>query len=214
MKLAFFPASSRTVEERRVILEVEKTADYCQFGYDYFDNPHLGYGGYRYDGRYADVASAMVDHYGLGQGDRVLEIGCAKGYVLVEFYKLGMEVSGIDVSAYAVQHAHVDVHEHVQIGDACELVFEDDTFDLVFGKEVLPHIPEPQVRQAVRECVRVSKGPVFFEIQCGRTVLELEYMRRWDVTHATLRTPDGWDSLFQEVGFDGDVHYKVLISED
>lgn len=191
-------------------------ADYYQFGYDYFDNPHLrvGYGGYYYDGRYAAAARLICDHYGLRPGNRVLEIGCAKGFVLVEFYKLGLKVVGLDVSEYAVQHAHPDIRQFIYIGDASQMPFEDHSFDFVLGKEVLPHIPEYKVSSPIRECMRVSKGPIFLEIQCGETPLELEYLRRWDGTHVTAHPPAWWDDLFSSLGYKGDVHYKILIPEN
>lgn len=218
MRVNFFdtPATTRSGKMRRAIIAQMpqcSSADYVAFGYDYFDNPHLGvgYGGYRYDGRFADAALAMCEHYGLKRGDKVLEVGCAKGYVLVEFYRLGMQVAGVDASMYATNHAHIDISEYVQLGDICELPFDNDTFDLVFGKDVLAHIP---ARQAILECMRVSKGPIFFEVQCGRTPLELKYMSRWDITYRTLRTPIGWNELLQEVGFTGDVHYKIIVPED
>ena len=220
MYINFFdtPTTVRSGKTRRAIIDSvpQHSTDYLAFGYDYFDNPHLGvgYGGYQYDGRYAGAALAMCKHYGLREGDRVLEVGCAKGYVLVEFYRLGMDVVGLDTSAYAVELAHSDLGECVQVGDVCELPFDSGTFDLVFGKEVLPHIPEARVQKAILECMRVSKGAVFFEIQCGNTSVELEYMSRWDPTHKIFRTPDEWDNLFRELGFNGDVHYKVLIPEN
>ena len=221
MIIDFFPASVRGGIERRKLIEKAEstrgfTDDYSVFGRDYFDNPDLGvgYGNYAYDGRFADVAKTMIEHYGLQRGDRVLEVGCAKGFVLVEFQKLGMEVEGLDASAYAVEHAHPDLQGHVRVGDVCALPFPDDSFDLVLSKEMLPHVPEDQVRKAVQECMRVSKGPIFLEIQCGRTEKELEYMKRWDGTHKTMRTPEWWNALFAEIGYEGDVHYKVLIPED
>ncbi len=219
--IAFFPSSVRSSKERReradhAEMEKSVTEDYTHFGRDYFDNPTLGvgYGTYAYDGRFADVAAAMIAHYGLKPGDRVLEVGCAKGYMLVEFFKQGMQVAGIDLSAYAVENGHPDIKEFLQVGNAAALPFADQSFNFVYSKETLPHVPEDQIHTAVRECMRVSKGPVFFEIQCGRTDRELEYMRKWDMTHQIFRTPDQWDALLAETGYRGDVHYKVLIAEE
>ena len=190
--------------------------DYLEFGFDYFDNPRhgVGYGGYHYDGRYAVAAEAMCEHYGLRPGARVLEVGCAKGFVLVEFFKRGMVVAGIDASEYAVSQAHPQVREWVRTGSVLHLPFEDGTFDLVFGKEVLPHVPEADVETAVAECMRVSRQAVFFEIQCGRTETELSDIRAWDPTHAAIRSPTWWDALFRKIGYDGDVHYKALFRDD
>ncbi len=217
----FFPSSVRGGKERRkkadqALAHDTITDDYRIFGHDYFDNPSIGvgYGHYSYDGRFAQAAAAMSAHYHLKPNHRVLEVGCAKGYALVEFFKQGMQVDGVDVSEYAVAHGHPEIRHSLQVGDVCSLPFSDQAFDFVFSKEMLPHVPEDRVRDAIRECMRVSKGPVFFEIQCGRTPRELDYMRRWDATHRIFRTPKEWDALLAEVGYTGDVHYKVLISEE
>lgn len=220
MRVELFEQSSRSNAQRRALCEDEavgsdRTDDYFRFGFDYFDNPHLqiGYHGYRYDGRYATSALRIMEHYGLKSGDRILEIGCAKGFVLVEFLKLGCVVAGLDRSAYAVEECHEAVGGKVLLGDAVHLPFEDDTFDLVLGKEILPHISEDSVKAAVRECMRVSKGRSFFVIQTGETALELEYLRRWDGTHSTIWSSKRWDKMFLELGFTGDIQYKVLVPE-
>ncbi len=220
MIIEFFPTSVRGGKERRERLEqaeAERTVtdDYKQFGRDYFDNPELGvgYGEYAYDGRFEATVQKMIDHYGLLPGNRVLEVGCAKGFVLVEFFKKGMDVAGIDMSSYAVQHGHPEIRERLRVGDVCDLPFPDASFDFVFSKEMLPHVPADRLPDAIRECMRVSKGNVFFEIQCGRTPKELDYMQRWDVTHQACKAPEEWEALFEEIGYTGDRHYKVLIEE-
>src|SRR3546814_9791901 len=53
-----------------------------RFDVEYVDGTReQGYGGYRYDGRWVPVAHRLIDHYGLRPGDRVLDIGCAKGFL-------------------------------------------------------------------------------------------------------------------------------------
>lgn len=210
-------AKIRSGSKRQEILSKnigrKHSEEYLSYGYDYFDNPEygIGYGGYQYDGRYAESAKKIFDHYGLKKGSKVLEIGCAKGFVLVEFKKLGCEVAGIDASEYAVEQAHPELKGLVHTGDAAHLEFQDDHFDLVFGKEVLPHLPEEIVGKAISECLRVSKGPVFFEIQTGENEKELQDMFGWDQTHQSIRPPSWWQQLFEELGYRGDVNFKILM---
>ena len=83
-----------------------------QWGADYWDGARQhGYGGYRYDGRWLPVAQAMAAHYGLRAGDRILDVGCGKAYLLYEFTRAvpGIEVVGLDISTYGLAHAKEEV---------------------------------------------------------------------------------------------------------
>lgn len=209
---------SRPASDRKEIIESGNTDvsnSYMEFGYDYFDNADhgVGYGGYSYDGRYADVVKGICDHYGLKAGDKILEIGCAKGFVLIEFQKLGMEVSGWDKSQYAIDHCHPDLKGKIKYAESSELPFKNNHFDFILGKEVLPHVPKKDLEILIDECIRTGKGNIFFEIQTGRNEFEIEGLLTWDRTHKTMETPEWWDSFLAKKNYPGDVNYKVLIPE-
>jgi SAM-dependent methyltransferase len=219
-EINFFGISSRSSAQRLAIIkkyqESNVSTSYMQYGQDYFDNPDhpLGYHGYKYDGRYALAVSKIVEHYRLMPGMSVLEIGCAKGFVLVEFLKLGMKIAGFDYSQYALANSHPDVKKFVSRGSIDNLPFKDEQFDLVIAKEILPHVPHKILRKSLRECKRVSKGNIFFEIQCGRTEHELEYMKLWDRTHQVAESPSWWSTVFEEEKIQCDAHYNILVSEE
>ena len=102
---------------------------------DYWDGErHLGYGGYRYDGRWRPVAEAMVRHYQLAEDARILDVGCGKGFLLYEFTQVlpRATVAGIDISRYALEHAKEEVRPHLVPGTAAQLPWEDHSFDLVY----------------------------------------------------------------------------------
>lgn len=211
----FGSARARNADARRAALAratQKASADYHDFGFDYFDNPDLGigYGGYRYDGRYAQSAAAIMAHYKLGVGARILEIGCAKGFVLVEFAALGAQVCGLDASAYAVSHSHDAVRARLLVGDVAALPFADASFDLVIGKEVLPHVAPDALDRALMECSRVARGPVFFDIQCGETPEEVDALNTWDPTHQAVHGEDWWRDRVTATVPQADLHFKRL----
>ena len=78
-----------------------------QWGYDYWDGERqYGYGGMHYDGRWLGVAEDMAAHYGLRASNRILDIGCGKGFLLYEFTRVvpGIEIAGLDISALSLIH--------------------------------------------------------------------------------------------------------------
>jgi 2-polyprenyl-3-methyl-5-hydroxy-6-metoxy-1,4-benzoquinol methylase len=217
-ELDFFSnAKHRTAAERVAHLQREVSAppsgNFISYGFDYYDNPASGrgYGGYHYDGRYAGVAQKMIEHYGLQPGSRILEVGCAKGYVLVEFKRLGMDVRGLEYSAYAIEHAHPELSGNIVQGSATQLPFEKGFFDLVLCKEMLPHLDEADVGFALQEMARVSRaGRIFLEIQCAEDAHGAALCVEWDPTHRCIRSPAWWLAVFQREQYVGDYHFKIL----
>ena len=75
-----------------------------QFAKDYWDGDRkVGYGGMRYDGRWRVVADNMAKHYGIKPGDKILDVGCGKGFLLYDFTQSvpGVEVRGIEYPSMA-----------------------------------------------------------------------------------------------------------------
>ena len=79
-----------------------------KFGEEYFDGRReQGYGGYRYDGRWVPIARDIVAHFGLRAGHHVLDVGCAKGFLVKDLMLVcpGLRVYGLDISEYALRSA-------------------------------------------------------------------------------------------------------------
>jgi SAM-dependent methyltransferase len=122
-----------------------------QFGYDFWDGERrYGYGGYTYDGRWRVVAKAMAVHYGLKAGDKILDVGCGKAFLLYEFTQVvpGIEIAGIDVSDYAIEHAKEEVKPFLRVADANELPFDDNEFDFVFTMNALHNLKIAEIGRA------------------------------------------------------------------
>ena len=69
----------------------------------------------QYDGRWRKVADAMVEVYGIKPGMRVLDVGSGKGFLLHDFHEsvAGLEVAGIDISTYGIEHGMESVKSNM-----------------------------------------------------------------------------------------------------
>ena len=80
--LRALPKVTRNIRQRESGKSDDVIAIAKQFGRDYFDGAReYGYGGYRYDGRWIPVARDIVAHFSLRPGMRILDVGCAKGFL-------------------------------------------------------------------------------------------------------------------------------------
>lgn len=179
-----------------------------QWGFDYWDGDRkICYGGYRYmEGRWEKVARAMIAHYGLKPGDKILDIGCGKGFLLYDFTKVmpGLEVYGIDVSEYAIANAKEEIRDRLQIANATDLPFADQEFDLVYSITTLHNLHCYDLDKALREMERVGKQHKYLCVESYRNEAEKANLLYWQVTCEAFNTPQEWDWWFKQTGYTGD----------
>ncbi len=130
-----YRGTSRPIEERARLVTEEHRAVARRFGAECFDGERLyGYGSYRYDPRFwQGTVLRLQGYYQLGEDARVLDVGCAKGFMLSDLKKLmpKASVAGLDISEYAVRHGASDICPFLCVGNAEKLPFRDKDFDLV-----------------------------------------------------------------------------------
>jgi SAM-dependent methyltransferase len=181
-----------------------------QWGYDYWDGDRrINYGGYKYmPGRWAPVAKLMIEHYGLKPGSKVLDIGCGKGFQLFELTQVlpGLEVRGIDISSYALEHAHPDVRHLIDHGSAAKLPYPDNSFDLVFSINTLHNLHNHDLDRALREMERVGKRK-YLCVESYRDEVEKSNLLYWQVTCEQFNSPADWEWWFETTQFRGDYSF-------
>mgnify|MGYP001591659919 CR=1 FL=1 len=162
---------------------------------DYWDGDRkFGYGGYKYDGRWQKVARAMADHYGLKAGDRILDVGCGKSFLLYDFTQAvpGIEVRGIDISRYAIQNAKEEVHPFLDEGSAASLPYKDNSFDLVISINALHNLYVFDLVKSLKEMERVGKKNKYVVVESYRNEEEKVNLMYWVLTGECFFTPDEW----------------------
>jgi cyclopropane fatty-acyl-phospholipid synthase-like methyltransferase len=209
-----YPVSKRSISSRASA----KTDDHIrisrQYGVDYFDGPReYGYGGYRYDGRWVVIAQDMIEHWGLKPGMRVLDVGCAKGFLVKDFMKAcpGLECFGLDISEYAVKNCEPEVVGRLHIGNMVKLPFPDNSFDAVVCINTAHNLEHGDCVNAIREIQRVTKnGNAYIQVDSYRTPEERDIFVDWVLTAYTHDYPDGWRSIFSEAGYTGDYYWTFI----
>ena len=93
-------------------------------------------------------------------GGRLLEIGCSMAADLLQLARRGFYVTGIDLTEAGIalakqRFALYDLPAELRVGDAENLAFEDNTFDIVYSHGVLHHTPN--IEGAIQEVFRVLK---------------------------------------------------------
>jgi len=211
--LVNYPKTKRDVSDRGQTKTEEDRRVARQFGRQFFDGDRRhGYGGFNYLPRFwQPVVPTLQDHFGLRAGSSLLDVGCAKGFMLHDLALLipGMVVKGIDVSEYAIANAIDDMKPHVQVADARKLPFPDKSFDVVISINTIHNLERAESARALREIERVARKGAFITIDAYRNEEEKERMFAWNLTGRTIMHVDEWKAFFREVGYTGDYYWFI-----
>lgn len=192
--------------------KAECAAKAKQWGYDFWDGDRkYGYGGYKYDGRWAPIAQKMIEHYGLKSGMKVLDVGCGKAHLLYEIMKAvpGLSVTGIDISEYAITHTLPEIEPHLKVGKAQELdrfSFGDQEFDLVISLTTLHNLYIYDLMKAIKDIERIAHQS-YIVVESYRTEEEKANLLYWQLTCESFFRPDEWEWIYRQCGYTGDYSF-------
>ena len=213
-----YPKSKRPIDDRAKMITEEHRAVARKFDVEFFDGDRLtGYGGYDYHPRFwTDTVRRIVDYYELPENARVLDVGCAKGFMMYDMsqYRSDLDIRGVDVSSYACEHAKEEMKPFIQTANANNLPFPDNSFDLVIAINTLHNLPLIDCKQALREVMRVTRSHAFVMNDAWRNDDEKKAMLGWNLTALSYMHVDEWRKLFDEVGYTGDYFWFIAQSEE
>lgn len=208
-----YPRSKRNVEDRGEKKTDKDRALARQFGQAFFDGDRdHGYGGFTYSPRFWEpVVPTFQSHFNLTSQDSVLDVGCAKGFMLYDFQRLipGIGLTGIDISEYAIGQSMESVKDLVQVGDAADLPFEDNFFDVSISITTIHNLELELCGEALQELERVSRRGSFVTLDAYRNDDEKARMESWNLTAKTMMHVDEWKKFFKEVGYTGDYYWFI-----
>lgn len=107
---------------------------------------------------YKDIAKTLFDKYELN-GKKVLEIGCAKGFVVKDLRDFGSDAFGIDVSQYAVDEAESGMNSFLTVADAKTHLktYQAKEFDFVFSLRFFECLTDIELDDLIPDINRISK---------------------------------------------------------
>lgn len=201
-----YPKSKRPIGERSLATPQDRALS-IQFGREYFDGTRQqGYGGYVYNGWFKPVVRRFIDHYRLSEDAWILDVGCAKGFMLYDFQQAlpRATLAGIDISEYALGQAMPSVRPFLRQGSCEKLPYKDKSFDLVVSISTIHNLDREGVKRSLEEIERVSRGHSFIKVNGYRTDEERIALEKWNVVAKTILHCEDWIAIFREVGYTGD----------
>lgn len=189
----------------------------CEYDQDYFERgTALGislYDNYRWIPELTiPLAMSIIDLFGITRDEKILDIGCAKGFLVKAFRTLYRQAWGIDSSVYAINKAHDDVkefcfvcnHDHTNLPDMSRL---PEFFDFAIAKDVFEHIPVPDLEIILRN---LNSERLFAVIPLGDGKVYRVPAYNLDRSHVVCEDEKWWLNFFERNNWHPEVFsYRV-----
>lgn len=206
-----YPKSKRNINKRQKNKSQQDISIARKFDREFFDGDrNQGYGGFSYNPKYwQPVIFDFIKYYNLTKYSDILDVGCAKGFMLHDFKKVfkDINVQGIDISEYAINNSMNSVKENLKVGNATDLEFEDDSFDLVISITTIHNLELKECIKALKEIQRVSRKDSFITVDAYSNEEEKKNILNWNLTAKTILHVDDWLNLFDKAGYRGDYYW-------
>ena len=177
---------------------------------DYFENGEiLGISGYRNYSWMPELTIKMayniIKYLNLPENSKILDYGCAKGYLVKAFKILDIDAYGCDISTYAIDNCDTEVKNYCRLIKGTEIPFHDHKFDYLISKDVMEHLNENELNNFLIESSNFT-NKMFLVIPLGysdngqeKYVIE---SYEHDITHVLRKPKEWWDNKFDSHGWD------------
>jgi ubiquinone/menaquinone biosynthesis C-methylase UbiE len=205
-----YPVANNRLNERKNPTEQEKQVA-KEFGREFFDGDRKhGYGGFSYNPKYwTETVQLFIEKYDLNEKSSVLDVGCGKGFMLVDLLKAipTLDLSGIDISNYAIENSHESIKNRLKVANCLNLPFEDNSFDLVISINTIHNLDELGCIKSLQEIERVKKKHSYLVVDGWSTPEEERDLKSWVLTAVTVLHTSEWEKLFEKAGYTGDYSF-------
>lgn len=141
------------------------------------------------------MATSFMEIFGVEKGDTVLDWGSARGYFVKALREHGVKAYGVDISEWAIKNCDPDVVAYVynKLEDC------PPTFDYIFSKDVLEHIPMVELTKILEKLFNICNEAIVFIVPLAKSEGG-EYIYpadELDKTHIHRKTLQGWIDLIE-----------------
>jgi len=186
LKIRFLSILGDSFRERLRKAEVDKYNGY------YFGERFDKAGGFTAQGiKYVDYMTSQLNF------TTVLDAGCGYGHALKEFNRRGFKCDGAEASKWLLENDLKELREKGIVFEATvnRLPFDDNSYDLVFCTDVLEHVIEFDINDAIKELSRVAKRYVFITVAL-RPSYRVGNPQKEQWYHVTVKPFKWWQEKF------------------
>jgi len=169
------------------------------FNEDYYENGvQLGISGYT---NYhwmpkltIPMCEKIIEYLCIKKNEKILDFGCAKGFIVKAFRDLGYDCYGTDISDYAISQAPDEIKSRLCLLDNLNL---EQQFQTIIAKDVFEHI-EPEILSGILQKLRPACDKLFCVVPLGdgKKYIIPEYEN--DITHIIREDREWWINFFEE----------------
>lgn len=170
---------------------------------DYFERGIISglscYENYRWMGdETLSMCKSIINFADISSTDKILDFGCAKGFLVKAFNELNFDCYGIDISEYAIASCDLSVRDKVELFVPNKGI--SGNFDVIVSKDVLEHIPYDEIKNLVKTFRDHSKKIVIVvPLAKNNKYVASEY--EFDKTHIIREDIEWWNNMLTECGF-------------
>jgi SAM-dependent methyltransferase len=140
-------------------------------------------------------ALAVIDHLGLDEKSRVLDVGCAKGFIVRALRELEIQADGCDISKYALSYAPAGCWH-------CEdpASWKGKKYTHAFSKDVLEHIQPDQIGSML-ELIACAAPVLMVVVPMGENGKYRIPEYHSEISHFIIENEAWWRQVFEAAGW-------------
>ena len=152
------------------------------------------------------MAHAICNSLKIKSNDKVLEYGCAHGFLVKALNDFKIDAYGVDISSYALSKVDVEIKKKISllkgnnIKNSLKKMKIKFKFDHIISKDVFEHIEPKDLKKILRELSTLTRE-LFVVVPLGDIGKYRIASYAEDKTHIIAESENWWKKLFIENKF-------------